>query len=240
MKLRKGKTKTILESSIDSALLAVEVYNKPRTTFRTEAYVSLMVMAWTRLFHAHFQQVKGDVYYYKKSGSTRYVYVDGEKKAWELARCIKEYKQLTAAAAKNLEFFIKLRNKIEHRNIDKTEIDTLIFGECQALLYNYENELVKLFGNDYSLNESLAYSLQFSLMRTDEQKKANKSILSKELKAVKNFIDTYRSSVKDEVFESQEYSIKLIQIPKVSNTKKGDLAIEFVNWNALDEKDKES
>jgi len=35
MKLRKGKTKSLLESSIDAALLAVEVYNKPRTTFRS-------------------------------------------------------------------------------------------------------------------------------------------------------------------------------------------------------------
>lgn len=80
MKLRKGKTKTILESSVDSALLGVEVYNKPRTTFRTEAYITLMIMAWTRLFHAHFQHERGDIYYYKVKDSNRYVYVDGEKK----------------------------------------------------------------------------------------------------------------------------------------------------------------
>ena len=42
MKLRRGKAKTILESAIDSALLAVEVYNKPRTTLRSEAYIALM------------------------------------------------------------------------------------------------------------------------------------------------------------------------------------------------------
>jgi len=41
--LRKGRTKSLLESSIDSALLAVEIYNKPRTSFRSEAYISLMV-----------------------------------------------------------------------------------------------------------------------------------------------------------------------------------------------------
>ncbi len=52
MGLRKGKTKTTLEATIDSALLSVEIYNKPRTAFRTEAYISLMIIAWTRLFHA--------------------------------------------------------------------------------------------------------------------------------------------------------------------------------------------
>ena len=65
-KLRKGRTRTILESSIDSALLAVEVYNKPRTSFRSEAFIALMVMAWTRLFHAYFNSTIGDKYYYKK------------------------------------------------------------------------------------------------------------------------------------------------------------------------------
>ncbi len=34
--LRSGKTKNILKASIDSALLAVEIYNKPRAEFRTE------------------------------------------------------------------------------------------------------------------------------------------------------------------------------------------------------------
>lgn len=240
MKLRKGRTKTILESSVDSALLAVEVYNKPRTTFRTEAYVSLMIMAWTRLFHAYFQHTIGDVYYYRKKDSNRYVYVDGERKAWELTRCLKEYGKLNEPAKKNVEFFIKLRNKIEHRNIDKSEIDTLIFGECQSFLYNYESELVKIFGTEYSLNESLAYSLQFSLMRTDDQRKANRSVLSKELRVIKNFVDSYRTSLRDEIFQSQEYSIKLIQVPKVSNTSRNDLAVEFVNWSSLDEEDKEA
>jgi len=34
MSLRRGKTKLTLEAAIDAALLAVEVYNKPRTTVR--------------------------------------------------------------------------------------------------------------------------------------------------------------------------------------------------------------
>jgi len=73
--LRRGKTKTILESSIDSALLAVEIYNKPKTVFHVENYITLMVMAWTRLFHAHFNNTIGDKYYYK-SGK-KYKLVDG-------------------------------------------------------------------------------------------------------------------------------------------------------------------
>ena len=168
--LRKGRTKSLLESSIDSALLAVEIYNKPRTTFRSEAYISLMVMAWTRLLHAHFYTTIGDKYFYKKPNG-HYDTVDGEKKGWDLGACIKNYGELDDAVEENLKFFIKLRNKIEHRYIDKREVDYLIFGECQALLYNYENTLISLFGEGYSVNEALVYSLQFSQLRTDGQKK---------------------------------------------------------------------
>ena len=140
MGLRKGKTKITLEASIDAALLAVEIYNKPRTTFRSEAYISLMIIAWTRLFHAYFSNTIGNKYYYKGRNG-RYILVDGERKAWELSECIKKYQKLTEPVKKNIEFFIKLRNKVEHRHIEKNEINTLIFGECQALLYNYENKL---------------------------------------------------------------------------------------------------
>jgi hypothetical protein len=102
--LRKGKTKTILEASIDSALLAVEVYNKPRTSFRSEAFISLMVMAWTRLFHAHFNATIGDKYYYKKKNG-RYELIDSERKSWELSTCVSRYARLSAPAEKKSSVF---------------------------------------------------------------------------------------------------------------------------------------
>ena len=118
MKLRKGRTKTILNSAIDCALLAVEIYNKPRTTFRSEGFIAMMIVAWTRLFHAHFNSTIGDRYYYKKSNG-RFEIVQGEKKAWELSTCIRKYGDLSDEVKANLNFFIKLRNKIEHRHIEQ-------------------------------------------------------------------------------------------------------------------------
>jgi len=237
MTLRKGKTKSTLEASIDSALLAVEVYNKPRTTFRSEAFIALMIMSWTRLLQAFFNSTIGDRYYYKKKNG-RYELIDGERKSWELNTCIKKYGKLSEPVEMNLQFFISLRNKIEHRHIDKREVDALIFGECQALLYNYESTLMELFGQQYALNESLVYSLQFSHLRTPTQEKANKAALSKDLADVVSFVEKYRNSLDDEVYNSQEYSIKLIQIPKISNTSRADAAIEFVKWDELNDEDK--
>lgn len=239
MILRRGKTKSILESSIDSALLAVEIYNKPRTTFRSEGFITLMIMAWTRMFHAYFNSTLGDKYYYKKKNN-RYELIDGERKAWELSTCIKKFGKLPKSVESNLNFFIKLRNKIEHRHIEKREIDTLIFGECQSLLFNFETQLIDFFGDLYSINEALVYSLQFSQIRTKQQDKANKSVLSKDLSDIISFIEKYRNSLDEDTYNSQEYSIKLIQIPKISNTNRADAAVEFVRWDSLDEQDKEA
>lgn len=164
--LRQGKAKTILESSINSAFTAVETYNRPRTSFRIENYIILMIIAWTKLFHAYFQATIGERYFYKEKNG-RFKRIDGEKRAWELAECIKNYQKyqnddkLSEAVIANLKFFIGIRNKIEHRYWDSSTLDILLFGECQSLLYNYENLVVELFGNDYSINTSLAYALQF-------------------------------------------------------------------------------
>ena len=238
MKLRKGKTKSILEGSIDAALLAVEVYNKPRTTFRSQAYIVLMIIAWTRLFHAYFNKTIGNRYYYKKENG-RYKLINGDRKAWELTTCTDKYGSLNESVKANLQFFIDLRNKIEHRNVTEREIDTLIFGECQSLLYNYENLLIQIFSEEYAINESLVFSLQFSYMRPEEQRQASKRVLSVEAREIRNYIENYRSSLNEDIFNSQEYSIKLLQIPKVANTKRNDLAIDFVRWDKLDSKEKE-
>jgi hypothetical protein len=75
-------------------------------------------------------------------------------------------------------------------------------------------------------------------MRTKGQKQAHKKAISKEMREIYDYVGRYRTSLRDEIFNSQEYSIKLIQIPRISNTKRNDLAIEFVRWNELNEEDR--
>lgn len=244
MRLRIGRTKNIVDSSIESALLAVEIYNKPRASFRREGYITLMMIAWTKLFHAYFNHKIGSKYYHKERNG-RYTLIDNERKAWEIKTCIKKFKELvpdhlSVSVEANLIFFIGLRNKIEHRHVSKSELDTLVFGECQSLLYNFENLLVRLFGEEYSINENLSYALQFSKLRTKEQQQANRNILSREVTEIRKYIDDYRTSLPDNIYNSQEYSIKLIQIPKITNTNRSDVAIEFVRWDELNDQDKEN
>jgi len=79
MKRLPGKVKKLIENSRESAILAVDVYNKPATKFRSFGFIVLMNIAWTSLFHAIFERQKIK-YFYRKSNSNRYIYIDKQKK----------------------------------------------------------------------------------------------------------------------------------------------------------------
>jgi hypothetical protein len=131
--------KASLEKACDSALLSVEVYNKPAVAFKSGGYITLMVIAWTSLFHAIFFRRKQKPYYKKSNG--RYEKREGEYRHWELAECVHQFYggSTSNPVRKNLEFFIPLRNRIEHRSMP--ELDASIFGECQAMLLNFDELL---------------------------------------------------------------------------------------------------
>lgn len=96
----------------ESALLAVEIYNKPLVTFKTANFVVLMIIAWTALMHAIFAKL-GVPFFHKDTNGKKFIEIDGDKKAWELSTCLAKFFGGTdTAIVKNLEFFIGLRNKI--------------------------------------------------------------------------------------------------------------------------------
>lgn len=217
-----------LDKARDSALLAVEVYNKPAIAFRSAAYIALMVIAWTSLFHAIFFR-RGKLPYYKNNNG-RYQKVDGEYRHWDLQECAAQYwsDDTSNPIRKNVEFFIPLRNKIEHRHIPP--LDAAIFGECQALLLNFDAVLGAEFGAKHQLRESLSFSLQ--LFPSGESfaaaVKANKSIAD-----VKKFIDDYRSTISSDVLTSAQFAFKAFLI-QVGNHQTDDaLPIQFVHYDSL-------
>lgn len=149
-----------LSKAREAALLAVETYNRPGASFRSAGFLVLMVVAWTAMFHAIFAKRKVKPYYRQKKNLRRFERVDGDFKCWELAECIQQYyADQNPPARKNPEFVVKLRNKIEHRFLPVLDIE--IFGECQALLNNFEQLMCETFGDKYALSASLAFALQF-------------------------------------------------------------------------------
>ena len=236
------EVKACLMKAKESALLAVESYNRPGATFRSGGYVVLMVVAWTALFHAVFLKrgIKPLHVEVRSGHYVRYTKVDGDNKAWELAECIRQYfGDKNPPARKNLEFFVGLRNKIEHRSMP--QLDDQVFGECQALLLNFEELLRAEFGEKEALNESLSISLQFSTITPRGKAEALRRLQIKTYPTVSEYVARFRSSLSTDVLASQEYSYKVFLIPKTGNHAAScDLAVEFVGVNSLDDKTRES
>lgn len=216
----------LLGKAKESALLAVEIYNKPSISFRSGAYVTLMMVAWTSLFHAIFEK-KRISYYYKRG--RRYEYVDGEKKSWELKKCVCQYiPEQNDPIRKNLEFFIGLRNKIEHRFMPS--IDSQIFGECQSLLINFEEILTKEFGQKHAISGNLVFALQFS--KYNQQKNVIKQEAKVQVKRVLKYIQEFRQNIDEKLWQDERFSFRVLLIPKIgSNKNSSDIAVEFIKYD---------
>lgn len=224
--------KQSLKKAREAALLAIETYNKPAVSFRSGGYIVLMVIAWNSLFHAIFFERKKkpfykDGYFYKKR--------DGEFIFWELSKCVKKYFESDTQnpVRVNLSLFIPLRNMIEHKHMP--EIDASLFGECQAMLINFDKMLEKEFGIEYCLRESLSFAVQLfpssqSLNAAVQSNPANKPIV--------DFIKNYRSSISTEVHRSGEYSFKAFLIQVGNHDSKDALPVHFTRWDRLSDEEK--
>jgi len=212
--------------SRDSAILAIDIYNRPIVAFRSQGYIVMMIIAWTALFHAICELEKKEWFYKNKDGS--YIIIDGDKKAWDLAKCIDECENMISEAAKkNLYLFISLRNKTEHRYVPAFDLD--ILGECQAMLINFENLITEKFGSYYALNNALSFPLQVTTVRQEAQVEAIKKVQSQHYNELREYIKTYRGSLDDDIYSDSQYSYRVFLIPKVGNHRSSsDCAVEFV------------
>lgn len=225
--------RSALDKAHDSALLAVEVYNKPAVKFKSGGYIALMVIAWTALFHAIFFKRKRKPFYKKPSG--RYIKAGGDFRYWELDECLRQYygNDTMNAVRKNLEFFIPLRNKIEHRSMP--ELDANIFGECQAMLLNFDEILEKEFGSKHCLRESLSFSLQ---MFPSAEGLIDAVTRNPAAKPIANFIQRYRSTVSPETLASGKYAFKAFLIQVANHPSSSAPAIQFLHYDKLTDEQK--
>ncbi len=230
-KAKGGEWPGQLAKAREAACLAVEIYNKPMVTFRSGGYIVLMNIAWTALMHAIFFRWGVKPCYREDDRSDRFAKIDGDYKGWELATCLKQfYGDESSPVWENIKLFIGLRNKIEHRSLPA--LDHRIFGECQAMLLNFEDMLFQQFGPDHALADSLSLALQFSHLRNPEQAKAIRSLHAPLSDDIAGFVESFRSSLSDEIRNDLAFSYRVYLIPKVANRESSsDLAVEFVKYD---------
>ena len=219
------------------ALTAVELHNSPLAPRPLESFFVHMHVAWLYLLHAEFQS-KGVDHHYRELGTRRYVRVDGDKKSWDLEKCIAQRWPNTAdPVRKNLELTVKLRNKIEHRW--ERGLMVAAYGFTQALTINYEQELVSAFGAEYSIADRVHLPVALSTFSREgvaALAKAQKLLP----KPLRDFFIDYRSGLSDEVLSDKQFEFRIEIIQKRTPRTEADLAVEFVRLDDLTNEEREA
>ena len=230
----------MLHAARDEATLAVRLYNDSAEARAFEAFVVHMHVAWLYLLHARFARDSIDYRYRERDNPRRFVKVDGEYKCWELARCIEErWPDPNNAVRKNLEFFIGLRNRIEHRHARQDKnLALAVSGHAQALLLNFEEELTSTFGSQHSLATVLRFPIFVGSFTTEGTEALLK--LRNQLPAnLKRFIAEFHDGLSNEVAADARFELRLRVVLEQVQRGEDALAIQFTRWDDMSEEQRE-
>ena len=126
--------------SVESFLLAVEIYNKPTITYRVESFSYLICNAWELMLKS----------YMIKTFGYRSIYYKNSNRTISLERCIqKVFSNNKDPVRLNLEKIIQLRNTSTHFITEEYEMVYLPL--FQACVFNYNDKIMKFHGIDTSM-----------------------------------------------------------------------------------------
>ncbi|MDP3114371.1 MAG: DUF3644 domain-containing protein [Candidatus Cloacimonadaceae bacterium] len=224
----------LVTKSRESALAAVQIFNSPMITFKSEIYIVLMHIAWTYLLHAYYRKHNIEYRYFTQKGNRR-VYdrtkktVKGKPRAykyWELERCLNESScPLDKDTINNLRFLIGIRHEIEHQMT--TRIDSTLSAKFQACCLNYNEYVKAFFGDKLGIDKHLAFSLQFTSISQEQIETLPTP--DKMPSYIQSFIEGFENQLSEDEFNSPKFAYRVLFVAKTANHKgQADQVIEFV------------
>lgn len=224
----------MVEASRDEASLAVRLYNDPAEVRSFEGFVVHMHLAWLYLLHAEFSRDDVDFRYWRKDKPHLLEKVDGEPKRWELAKCVKErWSDDKDPVRANIEFFIGIRNKVEHRFARQQQaLAAVVGGEAQALLLNYEEELTTQFGSAASLATRLRFPV-FIGSFTDEGERTLRRLRSSLPPSLRTFLAEYRANLDPSTTDDPRYELRLRVLQELAPKDPDALAVQYTRYDDM-------
>lgn len=218
----------LVEKSREAALSAVQIFNNPNTTFKTESFIVLFTIAWVYLLHAHYRRLGIDYRYYHVVNRRKvYDRPEGAYKHWDLSKCLSIAEcPLDEHTKINLKFLIGLRNQIEHKKA--SGIDAYFSARYQACALNYNHYLKKLHGERYSLDRKLALSLQFAELSYQQAQtiKDKDDLIPRQ---IRSYVADFEKNLREEDITNDRFAYRLL-FTKVTAKRAGqaDRVIEFL------------
>jgi hypothetical protein len=208
------------------AVKAVDEYNC--STGHYADFIGTMVRAWLYLLQAEFQRDKIDYRYKDQNGNP--IMIDEEPKLWDALKSAKErFPAANDPVRINLELFIALRNKVEHRY--EHALKAAAGGRAHALVINFEQELAAKFGVEHSLADRLRFPLFVESITAPERKDTIKAV--RELRAAQTVLAKFDVGLDSEVLDDQRYDFRVRLVPMLGPKSAADAAMEFVKLDEL-------
>jgi hypothetical protein len=244
---RQPKEIKIVMAARQEAALAVRLYNDPGASRSLEGFIVHMNLAWLYLIQAVFTRDDVDFRYRDPKKPSRLVYINdgstprgkGEVKRWELSRCLSEHwPDPNHPVRTNIDFFIALRNRIEHRHLASDQsLELVISGKAQALLFNFEEEVVGQFGSSWSLANVLRFPVFIGTF--SEEGQATLLKLQKKLPAeLRRFIVEYDAGLSEETRQDQRFEFRPRVVLEKGVRGPYALAVQFTRWDDMTDEEK--
>lgn len=222
-----------LQASKGEARLAVDLHNRSGEERRLEAFIVHMSLAWLKLLQAHYDKDgrEKDLYHRNKAGR-RQRSAEGDWLMKPLQSLLREAYGVKDPIRLNVEFFLGLRHKVEHR-YDR-DVAVLVAGKAQAIVLNYERELTRLFGRDEGLSGELRFPV-FVGSITEDAVRALKEVRARTPRSVLDYIQDFDAAVDADVAASDAYDFRVVLIPQRGPKTEADVAMSFVHVDDLEQ-----
>lgn len=159
--------KKLVDKSIESFILGLEIYNKPTIHYRVEGFSFFVTNAWELMLKS---------FLIKRDGADSIYFQDNPSRTIDLSKALRKvYTNNKDPLRKNLEKIIDLRNTSTHFITEDYEI--IYVPLFQANVINYSRELLKLHGidiTDFIAQNFLTLSISLEFL-SDEQIKSKYS-----------------------------------------------------------------
>jgi hypothetical protein len=221
-----SKKLELLKKSQESALAAIQIFNNPQITFKSESFIVLMVIAWTYLLHSYYKSINIDPRYFTQVGNRKRFdkTKHGAFKHWELERCLNEDNcPLEKAVKDNLKFLIGIRHEIEHQMTG--EIEASISAKFQACCINYNNALKSLFDGHNGIDGCIPIALQ--LFSFGEEQVSHLKHIPDLPKNILEFVSDFEEEL--DTASDPKYAYRVVYVrTNVNHPNQADMAYRFI------------
>ena len=140
-----GSYKALLNNSVSAILAAVEIYNKPRISYRNECFVVLLINSWELMLKAVLSKKKISIYEPKKRNQPQRTL-----SLWQAVDTSKNYfpEQIShKAVIANISSLVDYRDNVIHFYNEKG-FETVIYGLAQTSIVNFRDIVKDIFELD--------------------------------------------------------------------------------------------